>query len=221
MDNLKGGFEITNGPIEENQILNDGGETIGEIENSVQTGGTETGILSYDKIMDEQKTKIKTYFGNSVEFAERMINEYNEGILSLYLSNRRYVDGKIGGKDARLIGKSKTISELLDKRFNDFIKIIENKEITIFETFGNNIPSNDIRKFIENYKNYIIKKKSSFSSRSNEILGALIKSEETLIKSLNKTNFIFNEKFDGKIIKKDEVKAFKLKVNEPNFEKFQ
>lgn len=220
IEELKNGMEVTSTP-EDNKIVNDGGETIGKIGATVQSGGTETGTLSYEDIMGDQKEKIGDYFNASIEMASKMITDFNEGVFSIYMANRRYSTGTIAGKTSLLIGKSKTIYDINETNFNNFIKYIENRTLTVFQIFGTNTLDSDIRKFSDNYIRYVTKKKNNFLYSPNEIFKTFISAEEALIKTLNKTNFIYDNKFDGRIMSKDEIKGYKLMANDSNYVNFR
>jgi len=201
-----------------NNITNNGGNTIGEIINSVQTSTSETGTTSYIKIMDTLISESQTYFTATINGFEGIINNYNYGILQLISDNRKYTTGNFGATNVEIVGKSNKIQDNIDKLFKSVISDIKNENNPVFGYISNiNQTNNDKRTFKQNYENYLNELRNSFTDNLNKTINELTTAQENLVFTVDKINFLIDEKADGLIQGNGDVKIYKLASNNSGF----
>jgi len=199
-------------------ITNNGGNTIGEITNDVQTSSGETGTLSYFKTMEGLVTECQTYFDSTISGFDGIINNYNYGILQLTSDNRKYTSGNFGATSVNIVGKSNKIQDNIDKLFNSVISDINNESNPVFTEINNNdIANSDKRIFKTNYKNYLQELKNSFSTNLNSIVNDITNSQQNLVFTVEKINYLIDEKADGIIQSNGDVKIYKLASNNEDY----
>lgn len=94
-----------------NVIENDGGDTIGQIiTDSPNTGGTQTGTISYTSFFDSVVDKTKQYFDDTNKFVTSTISQYGYGLFKQFSTYRKYNEGRLNnfntGYDINLYGKT-------------------------------------------------------------------------------------------------------------------
>jgi len=200
-----------------NNITNNGGNTIGEIINSVQTSTSETGTTSYIKIMDTLISESQTYFNATINGFEGIINNYNYGILQLISDNRKYTTGNFGATNVEIVGKSNKIQDNIDKLFKSVISDIKNENNPVFNSFSAYTTNAEKRIFKRNYENYLNELRNSFTDNLNNTINDLTTAQENLIFTVEKINYLIDEKADGLIQGNGDVKIYKLASNNEKF----
>ena len=196
-------------------IVNEGGATIGNIISSQQSTTVETGTISYVNIMDQLITQSQTYFDGSINGIEGVVKNYNYGILQLISDNRKYSTGTFGSTTTSIIGKSNKIQDNIDKLFNVVISDIENNDNKFFEQISNDVTvsSSQLRRVKKNYIDYLGVLKSSFTENLNNIINDMTVSQQDIVFTVDKLNFVTGQKTDGSIITNGDVKVYRLIVN--------
>jgi hypothetical protein len=198
-------------------ITNNGGNTIGEIINSVQTSTTETGTTSYVTVMNTLISESETYFNSTVNGFEGVVNNYNYGILNLISDNRKYTTGNFGTTTVEIVGKSNKIQDNVDKLFKSVISDINNETNPFFNNISGSTTNADKRTFKRNYKNYLEELQNSFTTNLNTTINDLTSAQENLIFTVEKINYLIDEKADGLIQANGDVKIYKLASNNPGY----
>ena len=197
-------------PVNTSQVVNNGGNTIGEIKTTIPVDGGEQGQISYQTIMDKQLDNVKGYITTISDQFEKMNKIYNYGFLQLVsYKTRDYVEGYIGVIQSEIYGKPNQLTNnLIDKLFDYVIRdcditgeSINNPILDYFNKKGFSKPSSDhtIDMVQQNLISYIKNIKSSFSNEYTNIIQTIVLEEQNLIQNINKLNFI-KDGFDGKIV---------------------
>jgi hypothetical protein len=119
-----------------NNIQNDGGDTIGEIQEkatNVPTPGGEnsgtTGTTTYQKIMSQLYDGGQTYIDSVYNKTKQIIQNYNLPIENMYGSTRLYVGGVTeeftNALDLKMYGKSSEYQKNIVRLFNEIVKDIQ------------------------------------------------------------------------------------------------
>ena len=197
-------------PKNTSQVVNNGGNTIGEIKTTIPVEGGEQGQISYQTIMDKQLDNVKSYITTISDQLEKMNKIYNYGILQLISYKQRdYVDGNIGGTTTVIYGKPNQLTNgLMDKLFDNVISdctfkdnVVINPILQYYIKKGFKVIGGDnvIQMISQNMVSYIKNMKSSFSNEYTNIIQTIVLEEQNLIQNINKLNFISGG-YDGKII---------------------
>ncbi len=201
--------EITN-------IVNNGGNTIGNIISSSQSTSAETGTLSYSTIANNVISQSQDYFNSTINGFEGVVRNYNYDMLNLISDSRKYSTGSFGSTTTSLVGKSTKISDNIENLFNSVISDIENGTNGIISELINGvtvISNSDIRAVKKNYKNYLNSLKNNFTNSLNTTINDIVKSQESLVFTVDQLNFVIDQKTDGLITSKGDVKIYRLIVN--------
>jgi hypothetical protein len=198
----------------ENDLPNEGGNTIGTVtsENTVPSGLT--GTMTYKSIVDDLLKVENDYYVSIPNKVETFINEENFGIWQLVSKNRKYIDGNgfIGsgtnfneGSDfpTRIYGKPEKTQENIDNLFQFLINDIEepyssNKNFIIKGLVDKNISEGDVKSVQTNMVNYINSYRATFSSPIFTKINEITEQQQNMVQVLREINLI-SKKFDGKI----------------------
>jgi len=196
-------------PINTSQVVNNGGNTIGEIKTTIPVTGGEQGQISYQTIMDKQLDNVKLYITTISDQLEKMNKIYNYGFLQLVsYKTRDYVNGSVGDVQSVIYGKPNQLtSGLIDKLFEYVINdtnIVEGNSVNPINSYfikkGFKPKTDNVIEMIQqNLVSYIKNMKSTFSNEYTNIIQTIILEEQNLIQNINKLNFVKNG-YDGKII---------------------
>lgn len=192
----------------ENDLPNEGGNTIGVItsENTVPSGLT--GTITYKKIMDTLLDDVKNYYVSIPNKVETFINEENFGIWQLVSKNRKYINGngvdginpdievKIYGKPEKTQGNIDNLFQFLIDDINT--PIVNNENFIIKELNEKEFSPSDIESVQTNIVNYINEERPEFSSPIFTKINEITEQQQNMIQTLRQINLILRE-FDGKI----------------------
>jgi len=190
------GFEVP--PPTVNQATNDNGQnnnnTIGTIKtkNPTQTG--ETGTIIYKDFMVYLVNSSQEYFQNIINKSKEVNTQYNNAVLQVWSSERKYVDGyfqlDITNK-VKLFGKPNDVDKKVDKIIKKFADDIDsNNEYLIKWIDSRNFTSKVKRKLKDNYINYINTKKNTFTTGLNTITQNIVLQEQNYISKIARANVI-------------------------------
>ena len=178
----------------DNQQTNAAGETIGQIQTTVNGASGQTGDITYMKIMDNLLDVSKNYIVNIVNQCESTIKSYNDGIWQLMCQERQYIDGEFNmGTSSELVtiyGKS-VYQSRVDELFTELINDISGG--TNFIIAGLNSVFTDtkaVRSVSINLTNYINTMKGDFSNGIEEISNKIVQQEQEMVQVFRKINYV-------------------------------
>ena len=182
----------------DNQQTNSAGETIGQIQSTVNGLSGQTGDITYMKIMDTLLDSVKEYYTNIVNQAESMTKSYNDGVWQLISKERQYTDGFFNYNTSNtpspetvsIFGKS-----VFETRINDlFVKTIDDVDIEInFIILGlisDKFNDSVIRTVKTNLKKYLDDYKTDFSLGVNNIVNNVVQQQVDMVQVFRKINFV-------------------------------
>jgi hypothetical protein len=178
----------------DNQQTNTAGETIGQIQTTVDGASGQTGDITYMKIMDSLLDVSKEYVVNLVNQYESTIKSYNGGIWELMSKERQYIDGEFNmGTSSNLVpiyGKSvyeQNVNELFSGLLNDI------SGATNFIIVGLNSVFTDtkaVRSVTTNLTNYVNAMREDFSNGIEEISNKIVEQEQNMVQVFRKINYV-------------------------------
>jgi hypothetical protein len=178
----------------DNQQTNTAGETIGQIQTTINGTSGQTGDITYMKIMDNLLDVSKNYIVNIVNQCESTIKSYNDGIWQLMCQEREYIDGEFNmGTSSELVtiyGKS-VYQSRVDELFTELINDISGG--TNFIIAGLNSVFTDtkaVRSVTTNLTNYINTMKGDFSNGIEEISNKIVQQEQDMVQVFRKINYV-------------------------------
>jgi hypothetical protein len=180
----------------DNQQTNSAGETIGQIQTTVNGLSGQTGDITYMKIMDTLLDGVKEYYTNIVNQAESTTKSYNDGIWQLMSKERQYDNGvfKYGTSKSpetvNIFGKS-----VFETRIDDlFVKTIDDVEtevnFIILGLISNKFNETTIRTVKSNLKKYLEDYKTDFSLGVNTIVNNVVQQQVDMVQVFRKINFV-------------------------------
>jgi hypothetical protein len=208
----------------DNSLLNNGGNTIGNILTNIPVTDGQTGQTEYSVIMDKVLDATKEYYTNIPNQCESIIKSYNYGIWQLMTQDRLYSSGHFtidgGNLDVPIYGKPG----------GDGNVSVENKIDTLFATLISDInsdnPSNKnpiikglvdykfidsvIQKVKTNLNNYINSYKGEFSNGIFTKIQEITTQEESMVQYFRKINLLIT-KTDGKILENGKPRVYNIK----------
>ena len=178
----------------DNQQTNAAGETIGQIQTTINSESGQTGDITYMRIMDTLLDVTKEYYTNVVNQAESMTKSYNDGIWQLTSKDLLYVDGEFNLDNSSMFvpiyGKSvfdDKIDELFTKTLED---IDDDTNYIILGLIDDNFNDTTIREVKSNLKKYITDYKVDFSLGVNEIINNLVNQQVSMVQVFRKINYV-------------------------------
>jgi hypothetical protein len=208
----------------DNSLLNNGGNTIGNILTNIPITSGQTGQTEYSTVMDKVLDATKEYYTNIPNQCDSIIKSYNYGVWQLMTQDRLYSLGHFnidGGKlDVPIYGKPG----------GDGNVSVENKINTLFATLLSDInadnPSNKnplimglvnylftdsvIQKVKTNLNNYINDYKGEFSNGIFTKIQEITTQEESMVQYFRKINLLIT-KTDGKILENGKPRVYNIK----------
>ena len=178
----------------DNQQTNTAGETIGQIQTTINSESGQTGDITYMKIMDSLLDVTKEYYTDVVNQAESMTKSYNDGIWQLTSKDLLYVDGEFNLDNSSIFvpiyGKSvfdDKIDELFTKTLED---IDDDTNFIILGLIDDNFNDTTIREVKSNLKKYITDYQVDFSLGVNEIINNLVNQQVSMVQVFRKINYV-------------------------------
>ena len=214
----------------DNNIPNEGGDTIGVIINKStnsdeSTGGTTSGATSgttsFTKIMDSLHTTGQDYITSVVNKTEQVITDYNKPILDLLFSERNYSKGNTrqfdpAAKELLIVGKPQAVEDRLKALFNlviDDIDIVNDKNDSGFhfirQLYEQRYKKNTIKIVKTNLINEVKKIQSGISTSLTSVIQELTTNQQNLTKIFSKLDNV-DTKTDGFIKTDQSVTAYNL-----------
>jgi hypothetical protein len=198
-------YEPTPAPPTTNEVQNNDGQknngTIGEIISSETTENGISGQISYDKYFSTLSDKTQEYFRNVVNKNKEVLSQYNEAVRQVFTLTRNYADGEIlgvGGDKGMIFGKPANYQSNVDTVLSDLISDIQSGDDKFIEFISSKGFSNKaIRALKNNYKNFIIQKKSTFSNALSKIVQDFTILQQNYVIELAKLNIITYGQLDG------------------------
>jgi hypothetical protein len=182
----------------DNQQSNSAGETIGQIQTTINSTSGQTGDITYMKIMDSLLDVTKEYYINIVNQAETMSKSYNDGIWQLISKERQYTDGSFkfnidnlpAPVTVNIFGKSvfeTRINDLFDKTIED---IDNDTNFIILGLISDKFNDVTIRTVKTNLKKYLNDYKADFSFGVNSIINNVVQQQVDMVQVFRKINFV-------------------------------
>jgi outer membrane protein OmpA-like peptidoglycan-associated protein len=191
---------------------NRGGKTIGDIATTVPVQGGETGIITYQKIMDSALSSSKEYFTNVMNFTETIFKQNNYGVLQLLTQERGFVSGnfEIGSPtegvipsptEVKIYGKPTNFEQKVDNLFKKSLEDVDNKTNYIVKYISetNIFKESDIDRLKINLKQYIQQIQTNFSVSISKNIQDFTISQQDMVQNFRKINCL-NNRTDGKIL---------------------
>ena len=184
---------VNSAPVNNGQ---DNNNTIGTIISSVtNSGGTTTGIISYNGFMNKVITDTQTYFTNVVNKVKESVNQYNNAVRQQWMLERNYTKGSsvIDNGDVVLFGKPSNIEKRFDEIFVELDKNIKDGSegyIQYMSQVSNNLPESLIRILKENYYNFVSRKRGSFPNAISTITQGLVNQQQSYLQTWARLNTI-------------------------------
>jgi len=182
----------------DNQQTNPAGETIGQIQTTVNGASGQTGDITYMKIMDSLLNVTKEYYTNIVNQAESMTKSYNDGIWQLISKERQYIDGLFNFNVSNLpkpvtvsiFGKS-VFESRIDELFTKTIEDINNDtNFIILGLIADNFNDATLRSVKTNLKTYLNDYKADFSLGVNAIVTNVVQQQVDMVQVFRKINYV-------------------------------
>jgi hypothetical protein len=214
----------------DNNIPNEGGDTIGVIINkntnnegatSGTTSGATSGTTSFTKIMDSLHSTGQDYMTSVVNKTEQVITDYNKPMLDLLFSERDYSKGNTrefdpAAKELLIVGKPQGIEDRLKSLFDlviDDIDSVNDKNDSGFhfirQLYEQRYKKNTIKIVKTNLINEVKKVQSSISSSLTSVVQELTTNQQNLTKIFAKLDNV-DTKTDGFIKTDQSVTAYNL-----------
>jgi hypothetical protein len=178
----------------DNQQTNTAGETIGQIQTTVNVESGQTGDITYMKIMDNLLDVTKEYYTNVINQAETMTKSYNDGIWQLITKETLYINGEFNLNSSNIpvtiYGKS-VFEDKIDELFSKTIEDIDgNFNFIIDGLIVNNFNEVTIRDVKTNLKKYLNDYKVDFSLGVTSIVNNLVEQQTNMVQVFRKVNFV-------------------------------
>jgi hypothetical protein len=178
----------------DNQQTNTAGETIGQIQTTINSESGQTGDITYMRIMDSLLDVTKEYYTDVVNQAESMTKSYNDGIWQLTSKDLLYVDGEFNLDNSSMFvpiyGKS-VFDDKIDELFTKTLEDIDNDtNYIILGLIDDNFNDTTIREVKSNLKKYITDYKVDFSLGVNEIINNLVNQQVSMVQVFRKINYV-------------------------------
>ena len=198
-----------NGKVNNNvSNQSNGGETIGQIKKTVPvttpqfTG--ETGEIFYQKVMDNLYDTNKSYFENITNQLEKILLQYNNGVLQMVNSKRQYTKGNVknesGNAECEIYGKPDLTNS---NELFDLVRLgINNNSNPIIQELFSQGFSPSAAEFVilkQNMIQYIDTLQGDFDSGLATINQDIVGQENNLISLIAQLNSVA-DKTDGKIV---------------------
>ena len=182
--------------------VNDGGTTIGIVQNTFVNPQTNTitGTIRYKEIMDEMVAKTQEYANGVLSTIEQLKNDTIWGGLVLYTPERKYKTGLFDyllGNITNLVnifGKPVGYQDRVDKLFKKAKDDVEDDTSPILGGISlQNFPNNEVRKIKNKLKSLIDDRKNTYLSSLETNTSKLIQSQLNFIKYSDQINYVLSQ----------------------------
>lgn len=208
----------------DNSLLNNGGNTIGNVLTNIPITDGQTGQTEYSTIMDKVLDATKEYYTNIPNQCESIIKSYNYGIWQLITQDRLYSLGHFnidGGKlDVPIYGKpggdgNVSVENKINSLFATLLSDINadnssNKNPLIMGLVNYHFTDSVIQKVKTNLNNYINDYKGEFSNGIFTKIQEITTQEESMVQYFRKINLLIT-KTDGKILENGRPRVYNIK----------
>lgn len=208
----------------DNSLLNNGGNTIGNILTNIPITSGQTGQTEYSTVMDKVLDATKEYYTNIPNQCESIIKSYNYGVWQLMTQDRLYNSGRFnidgGTLDVPIYGKpggdgNISVENKIDTLFSTLISDINtdnptNKNPIIMELVKYRFTDSVIQKVKTNLNNYINNYKGEFSNGIFTKIQEITTQEESMVQYFRKINLLIT-KTDGKILESGKPRVYNIK----------
>jgi hypothetical protein len=208
----------------DNSLLNNGGNTIGNILTNIPITDGQTGQTEYSTIMDKVLDATKEYYTNIPNQCESIIKSYNYGIWQLITQDRLYSTGHFnidGGKlDVPIYGKpggdgNVSVENKINTLFATLLSDINtdnssNKNPLIMGLVNYHFTDSVIQKVKTNLNNYINSYQEEFSNGIFTKIQEITTQEESMVQYFRKINLLIT-KTDGKILENGKPRVYNIK----------
>jgi hypothetical protein len=206
----------------QNNLQNQGGDTIGTILTRVTTesSGT-TGDTSYKKIMDSLYDTGQEYLNTVMNKFEELSKNYNNQILQTFTQKNNYSDGKtsefVGPFSMNILGKSNDFQSRLKEIKDDVVRGIKDRSVFLMTRLDPfRFKNTDLKKVENRLIRAVEDEYLSKSSAIETLSQTLVQIQQNLVIIFSKLDFVITEK-DGYITPSQEVKVFKIKSTSETF----
>ena len=204
----------------QNNIQNEGGDTIGTILDKVESDAGTSGSTSYEKIMDSIIPQGQGYMDSVVNKTEQIIKDFNLPTLQLFSSNVNYSKGKTREfttpKDLVIYGKpenvEKRINELFDKVVKDINDVNSENDTgfdVIRELYYQKFSNTVMKKVKSQMVNQVNLARQTMITSLTSVNQELTNNQQSLVKTFRKLDII-DTKTDGYIKSDQTVMAYNL-----------
>ena len=192
----------------QNDIINDGGNTIGDILTNIPVTSGQTGEITYMSIMDKILDSTQEYYTNILNQSDSIVKSYNYGVWQLITQDRLYTSGEISLDSSSILapiyGKPEGVETKVDSLFSAFISDINadnltNQNYIISRLVGFKFTDVTIQRVKTNMNQYINSLKSDYSSGLFTKIQEIVVLEQNMVQIIRKINLV-TTKTDGKIL---------------------
>jgi hypothetical protein len=192
----------------QNDIVNDGGNTIGDILTNIPVTSGQTGEITYMTIMDKILDSTQEYYTNILNQSDSIVKSYNYGVWQLITQDRLYTSGEITLNSSSVLapiyGKPEGVETKVDSLFTTFISDINadnptNKNYIISRLVGFKFTDATIQRVKTNMNQYINTLKGDYSSGLFTKIQEIVVLEQNMVQIIRKINLV-TTKTDGKIL---------------------
>jgi hypothetical protein len=192
----------------QNDIINDGGNTIGDILTNIPVTSGQTGEITYMTIMDKILDSTQEYYTNILNQSDSIVKSYNYGVWQLITQDRLYTSGEISLNSSSILapiyGKPEGVETKVDSLFSTFISDINadnptNKNYIISRLVGYKFTDATIQRVKTNMNQYINALKGDYSSGLFTKIQEIVGLEQNMVQIIRKINLV-TTKTDGKIL---------------------
>ena len=188
--------------LKNDEKTNGGGKTIGDILITTPIPSGETGVISYEKVMDLFNNQAKEYFGNVFNQSKSVQETYNYGIWQLISQKRIYTKGTLQTfgeitADTPIFGISSKFTPRVDDLFNEMDKDIDLPQGSLINynyLMGELVKTGKYEQYLPNiktnFKNYVNNLKSELLSTISEKNNNLSKQEINMVQTIRKLNIV-------------------------------
>ena len=187
------GINSTANPAQPNDFEN----TIGDIlSTNIVSEPIETlsGVISYDKIMNDFVETATDYFETTFNALENINDSYFYGGLVLFTDKRKYIQGYVDPDivtTINLFGKPELINNNIDDLFKKLITDNENETSPFYVGIKlKNFKNSEIKKYKRNLKLFINKKRIEYDQFYVKNLKVMVDVQQRLIRLIDKLNFV-------------------------------
>jgi hypothetical protein len=192
----------------QNGVVNDGGNTIGDILTNIPVTSGQTGEITYMTIMDKILDSTQEYYTNILNQSDSIVKSYNYGVWQLITQDRLYTSGEISLNSSSILapiyGKPEGVETKVDSLFSTFISDINadnptNKNYIISRLVGFKFTDATIQRVKTNMNQYINSLKGDYSSGLFTKIQEIVVLEQNMVQIIRKINLV-TTKTDGKIL---------------------